>query len=101
MTPADKVKNISRSISSLWGSDPDMPMSLKQPGERLFFAVLHQALADLILPVTMARGTDTNYLDRHSARLYFESDMLELHAVLCCIEPEWIRRMVRNAGLLT
>jgi len=62
------------------------------PEARLMLSIINIALSDLI---TNRRGTEVERY-REDARRYLSGDMW--HALVCGVDPEWVRLQLRIAG---
>lgn len=62
----------------------------QSPEGRLFFAIVEKAILDL---------TDKSATLRKDAERYLRGDII--HAQLCGVDPEWIRRVCLKHGVLS
>lgn len=83
-TDRQKISEIVRRIK---------PAFKKTGEERLCFEVIHMAIRD----AAYITETRTSLIERRAAKLYLAGRMY--HAEICGIDPDWIRRVIKNVGL--
>jgi len=87
LTTSQRVRAVKLTVGRQVGESGD---------ERLMHAIFCQALSDAFLPISDERA-ESKVRIRRGAKQYLRDEIPELCALN--IDAEWIRRLLKNAGL--